>query len=291
MGLNDFVNDLLGGGEETTTQQIEDIVSISKIVKLSYLQSLAIYAGVVTAKEFTEGESSKSKINQTLEDENDAKELANKLTSGGWVDKLLGSSGSLTGGLIDYLFGKSSKTDVNLEVIDSGWSLIKTWNEPQFDIIRYAIGIRDIILTQFTYKVVSEIITTSWTSPKEIQKINLIVDQFIPSEFPISGNYIEYYIKPDIKETEWTRINPLDLVSQYDSTGKIIPRIITYNTERPVNSNLEESYITTKEPVKSIKLRIVLKRPSGTLPNGIDPASYTPMVRSYRLLITPRGGL
>lgn len=284
-----FLGDLFGGKEETTTQNVNDVISVSKIVKLSYLQSLAYNSRVANVKDLIDTSSKSRNITSSDVDENFATELSNWVTDGGWVDKILKGPLKEWGDRLDFIFGGSSTTDVNLTVKDSGWSVVKSWREPQFDIIRYAIGIRDLTFTQFTYKQVSEIVSVPWQSPKDIQKVYLVVDQFIPPEFP-PGTYIEYYVKPEIDKQTWTRINPVGLPTQYLPSGAIIPRIISYNTEKPVNSNLEHAYLTTSEEVKSMRVRIVLKRPTASS-SGIDPASYTPIVRSYRLFMSPRGGL
>src|SRR5690606_13200554 len=110
-----------------------------------------------------------------------------------------------------------------LSVKDSGWSFVKSWKEPQFNIIRYALGIRELEISQFSYVPTSEFISTPWQSPKEIAKVTLMVDQFIPSEFPVGNNFINYYIKPEIPEAEWIPINPIDLPTKYTEDGKIVP--------------------------------------------------------------------
>lgn len=279
--------------KKTTTENVDEVTTQTKIVKLSYLQSLAVSNGLVSAEELTQTESSTETINnESLKNKNNAAKVSDKLKNLkiggskllgnlylGFIPKLLGSIGNA-------LFGKKTTQNVNLTVTDSGWSVTKVWNEPQFDIVRYAIGIKELVVSQFSYEVVSEIVSKPWNSPKAIHKISLMVDQFIPSEFP-PGSYIEYYIKPDTEDSNWTRINPLDITSAYDSNGSIIPRVVTFNSEKPINSLLEESYIITTSPVRSIRLRIVLKRPQDIA--GAD--SLTPIVKSYRILITPLNGL
>lgn len=279
--------------KKTTTENVDEVTTQTKIVKLSYLQSLAVSNGLVSAEELTQTEGSSETINnESLKNKNTAAKVSDKLKNlkiggskllgniyFGFIPKLLGSIGNA-------LFGKKTTQNVNLTVTDSGYSVTKIWNEPQFDIVRYAIGIKELTISQFSYEVVSEIISKPWSSPKPIHKINLMVDQFVPSEFP-PGNYIEYYIKPDTEDSNWIRINPLSVTSAYSSDGSIVPRIITFNSEKPINSLLEESYIVTTSPVRSIRLKVVLKRPQD-IP---EAESLTPILRSYRILITPVNGL
>lgn len=202
---------------------------------------------------------------------------------GNSIGSLLGGSLGSTIGAFLPLLGKKVEQSGTVKVEDTGWTLVKTWNQPEFDIIRYAIGIKDLSIASFTYTPISEIVSKPWVSPKEIIKVTLFVDQFIPPNFP-PGTFIEYYIKPDLKDSDWTRINSLNSPTQYKEDGTIVPRIITFNTEKPVSSRIEESYITTAEPVKSVRFRALLKRP-----DSLD--SYSPILKSYRLNFNLRNGL
>lgn len=266
---------------ETKTEVTE--ATLTKIVKLSYIQSLAIDGGVTDPKSLV-GESTGDSVTIDSKDPNKydkATKISNKLGSIGTA--LLPGGLGATLKVVSALFGKKVETSSNTTIEDSGWTLVKTWAQPQFDVIRYALGIKELTVSQFTYQTVSEIISKSWSSPKEITKVTLTVDQFIPPQFP-PGVYIEYYIKPDIKDVDWIRINALSLPTQYTSEGTIIPRIITFNTERPVSSNLEQAYVNTSEPVRSIRFKAILKRPE-------DLTTYTPILRSYRMIFSLRNGL
>jgi hypothetical protein len=275
---------LFGGKKKTTTQTTVDRTVATKIVKLTYLQSLALSGGLATAGELS-GETTGSTTTS------DGKHSTNKNFISKLNDKIQNpvvailSQGALniSSAITNALFGKKTTRDVSVTVKDSGWSLVRTWAQPQFDIIRYAIGIKELTASQFTYENVSEVVSKPWASPKEIIKVHILVDQFIPPQFP-PGVFIEYYIKPDTKDSNWVRINPIDLPSQFNEDGTLIPRIISFNTERPVGSRLEEAYVNTTEPVKSVRFRAILKRPD-------DMESYSPILKSYRMLLTPKGGL
>ena len=169
---------------------------------------------------------------------------------------------------------------------DTGWTISKTWLETYWDKVRYAIGVRDVGIFQFTYDQKSEVVSQPWESPKEIDKVALIVDQTVPNEFPVGPRYIEYYIS-QAPGNDWVRINPLDHPTLYEDDGNIAPRIINFNTEKPANATNDNKYITTEDPVKAVKFRAVLKRPT-----GFEGASaMTPVLKSYRLLIYPKAGL
>lgn len=280
---------LFGSRKKTKVDTQTNIITESKIVKFSYLQTLAVEGGLATAKDFAkETEASTIVIDTSKQD----KDTVAKVAQAGAISTLL--MGNVLSALgfagVGKLFGKKTTVNVKATSKDSGWSLVKTWNQPQFDVYRYAIGIKDISLCQFKYEQISEVVSKTWSSPKEISKVTLYVDQFIPSEFPSGPSYIEYYVKPDIEEVEWIRINALGLPTVFNSDGTIVPRIISFNSERPVTSMLEEAYINTTVPVKGIKFKAVLSRPT-ELDSGVSAVSYTPILKSYKLLMTPKNGL
>lgn len=313
-------------GKTTTTVDKETVVQrLQRVVKLSYLQTLAISQGMTTAGDMvTETQSG----TQDLKNVKPASEkftdkpgnlftpegmlrgtgaqfgngvLSNFGNKVGNATQSLGSipGGNLGSGLvnkllsgpINRLFGKSKTVTLDLHATETGWKIKRQWLAPEFDILRYAVGIRELQVSQFRYKEASEFVSRAWGSPKEIQKITLYVDQFVPGQFP-PGDWIEYYVKPDMEGSDWMRINPLDQPTTYDDNGHIVPRIITFNTERPINSRIEESFVKTKEPVTTVRFRAVFKRPASLDTEGsLDAAGYSPVLKSYRLLLVPRGGL
>ena len=285
---------------KTTIRNFKLSGTLTKLVKLSYLQSLAIAAGVgdigqvsgvsessersfAGQRKSTRGKKRKRKDRWYRWRERQHRYKKERIETKGmtghdFMDKAL-----------DSLLAPGNHTRRMVGSIqESGWSIVRQWPQAQFDIIRYAIGIRSLILSQFTYETVSEVISQPWSSPKEIQKVTLLVDQFIPKVFPVGPAYIEFYVKPDAEDLEWTRINPVGLPTRYDeASGKIVPRIISFNTEMPIDSRLEDAYITTPAPVRAVRFRALLKRPT-----DIEEAeAYSPVLKSYRLLLHPRGGL
>lgn len=280
--------------KRTTVEVEEKNLTLSKIVKFTYLQSLAIDGGLTSARDIA-GETEAKQAEDI-----DAKEI--KDSAAKFIDRysevipvLFGAEyipglGTLHEGVFQSLFGKKTTVDVKVDYKETGWTLTKVWNQPQFDVIRYAIGIRDLNVAQFTYEETSEIISTPWKSPKEISKVVLNADQFIPGVFP-PGNYIDYYIKPNTEDSDWIRINPLGFPSVFKEDGSIVPRIINFNVEQPISSRLEDSYITTERPVTEVVFRAVLKRPTDLEGTTASADGYSPILRSYRLLMTPRNGL
>jgi len=277
----------------TTVDKVNKKITLSKIVKLSYLQTLAVDGGLSTVNELA-GETEATEENLSNQEITKSK-LSKFLDNGANNDiaNLLFLVTDLPPGLGDLarsLFGKKTTVDVKMNIKDSGWTLTKTWNQPQFDIIRYAIGIKELTVAQFRYQEVSEFISTAWKSPKEITKVFTTVDQFIPNVFP-PGNYIKYYVKPNIEGTDWIQINPLGLPSVFNNDGTIVPRIINFNTEKPLSSRLEENYIFTDSPVKEVVFRAVLSRPDTIEGSTASADGYSPILRSYRISMVPKNGL
>lgn len=282
--------------KKTTTEVTNKKVTLSKIVKFTYLQTLAVDGSLTTAGELGGETAARESIEEAGSER--LSELSKVVTNpaGSAATDILG--GALFGGaplpglgdLTQSLFGKKVTQESKVDVKESGWTLTKTWNQPQFDMVKYAIGIKDLNIAQFTYEETSEVISIPWRSPKEVIKVLVTVDHFIPSIFP-PGNYIKYYVKPNIEDAEWVQINPLGQPSVFQEDGSIVPRIINFNTEQPISSRLEESYVTTKSPVKEVIFRAVLSRPTSLEGTTASSDGYSPVLRSYRLLMTPRNGL
>ena len=191
-------------GTKTTTDVEKKNIVLSKIVKLTYIQTLAMDGGLASVGDIA-GETQASSTEDITASENKSK-----------LDKFIGSvknivpisvgdlfpgSGKLFQDIATSLFGKKTTVTKKIDVSESGWTVSKVWNQPQFDIIRYAIGIKDLTVAQFSYEQTSEIISIPWRSPKEVTKVYLSVDQFVPTIFP-PGNYIEYYVKPNIDDAD-----------------------------------------------------------------------------------------
>jgi len=268
--------------KKTSIEVTKEKFTQSKIVKFTYLQTLAIDRGVTKVRKIageTEG------TEETTKGRDVRQNLSSKVEEG--LNNVLDTIG-LPG--ISSPFGKKVTKDVKQTVKQTGWNVVKIWNQPQFDIIRYAIGIKELTIAQFTYEQVSELVSIPWSSPKEVSKVTLSVSEFIPKVFP-PGVYIEYYIRPNIKDFPWTRINPIGSPSVFNEDGTIVPRIINFNVERPISSRLEDSYITTEEPVKEVIFRAILKRPDNIEGTTASADGYSPILKSYRLLMVPKNGL
>jgi hypothetical protein len=270
--------------KKTTVNTSVQEATATRIVKLTYVQSIMVNGGVARTEQFSD-----------VSDPIQYRLGGNSSTSRNFVTKafdtlnnpygILGAGGAwVAAGISSALFGKKTTRSTTVDVKESGWTVVKSWAQPEFDLIRYAIGIKEVTAASYSYAVTSEFISKPWSSPKEIIKLRVFVDQFIPPQFP-PGSYIDYYVRPDIQGSDWIRINPMELPTQFNEDGSVVARIISFNTEKPIGARSEEMYITTKEPVKAVRFRGVMRRPIDSLD------AYTPIVKSYRLLLTPKNGL
>jgi hypothetical protein len=169
---------------------------------------------------------------------------------------------------------------------DSGWAISRTWLETVWDRIRWGIGIKEIGIYSYRYAETSEFVSIPYVSPTTISKVSLKVDELIPTTFPNSQRWIQYFVTGDNGKT-WYQINPLDKPSLFSGdNSKPVPRILNFNPDFSKEDDDENKYIRTTQPVTSVRLRVVFIRPGGN-----DNSLLSPILKSYRLMIYPNGGL
>ena len=232
---------------------------LSREVKLTYLQSVQVAQG-----------------------QQDAGALAGEGGGIGSVSASESESGSPGFLGIGASGGSSSTRSAN----DTGWVLTRNWLETHFDKNRYAIGIRDIGVFNYTFVPESMLVSKVFTTPKEIFKVEMRVVEQIPVAYAIDKRYIEYYISPDNGET-WHRINPIDHPTLISDDGQFVPRIITFNPEIGGEAGELEKYVETDAPVFALRYMVVLRND----PDVSNPDRHTPVLKQIRLLMYTRGGL
>jgi hypothetical protein len=244
------------------------------LVKLSYVETLAISQDLVSAEGLTETSGFTDEDSETATQRSGA------------YKGLLGGASDLAnvGNLLNNILGKGkkSKTTVDTTVSSTGIQVKDQFLQPYFDRIRYSIGIKELSVSRFKFEPKSEIVSVPFFSPKEIVKVNIAVDEYIPPSFDKSQVWIEYYIKPEGTE-DWIRVIPLSAPTRHNFDGTIIPKIVNFNLPKPTTAKLEDKYNYTEEPVKKLRFRAVISRPSGG-----NNDSITPMLKSYRLVMIPR---
>lgn len=220
-----------------------------RVVKLDYLQTLQVFLG------------------------NPVDELAGETSPEFEVRNFAGGSPAESGFL--GLGGSPARSwSSNRSIEDTGWQVTKYWTQTYYDLFRYAIGIRDIQAFAHDYALTSTLITREFSSPKEIRKVVLETDHYIPP-----GTNIKYYVSVNGGES-WHQINPLNKPSIYNEDGSVVPRILNLN-QTGLNEQ-EQKNVFTSEPVRGVRLRAVLS--SGN-------RSVTPVLKKYRLLMYPVEGL
>lgn len=232
--------------------------NLSREIKFSYLQSL-----------------------QIQEDTSALPELA------GTTEGISFTATRTSGGRSGFLgIGAKGASSTSVSVDDSGWMISRQWQETYWDKIRYAIGIRDVGAFSYRYAPASEIVSVPFRSPKELLKIEMRVDEFIPSILANTRRWIEYYVSIDNGKT-WLQMNPLDQPTLFLEDGTIVPRTITLNLDDGGPQGDDVQTLRTEEPIFNVRFRAVLYTDL-TLPQG---DRYSPILKGYRLLMLPRGGL
>lgn len=237
----------------------------SKIVKLSYLQTLAVSQSLLDPSLF-EGQADSGQLGESGKEKNKFLE--------GFI------FGGIIGAIIGSLFG--TKTTVSSSYNTTGYKIKSQWAQPYFDRIRYSIGIKELTVAKYVFATSSEFVSVPFLSPKEIIKVNLLVDEFIPPIFDTNLTWIKYYVKPEGSDA-WVEINPTNSPTRFNSDGDIIPKIVNFNIPKPTSVASETKYNYTSEPINKMRFKAVFSRPTGG-----DNDSNTPLLRSYKLVMTPR---
>jgi len=232
--------------------------SLTREVRFSYLQTLQLVSDQVNAGE--------------LAGETQGFSLSANRTKGG-------RSGFLG-------IGAKGASSSSVSVDDSGWIISRTWQETFYDRIRYSIGIRDIGAFSYRFEPSSELVSLPFRSPRELLKIELRVDEFIPSVLPNNRRWIEYYVSIDNGQ-DWIRMNPLDHPTLFNDAGNIVPRTLTLNLDDGGPQGDAVTAMKTERPVYEARFRAVFFN-DPTLPDG---DRFSPVLKGYRLLMLPRGGL
>jgi hypothetical protein len=246
----------MGKKKKGKTTEYKTTTVTTKVVKLSYVQTLAWNAQLqdTTALETEAGQ-----------------------------ENLGSDSGGKGFSLPLNIYGKKKSTSTKTTSKTSGEKVIDQWLNPYFDRIRYSIGVKELTAARFTFKEASEFISTPFMSPKEIMKINIVTDEFIPPSFNQYESWFQYFIKVEGEGEDWVRINSTNAPTRFDESGLIIPKILNYNIPQPATAVLEDSFRETEKPVKRVRFRAVITRPPGP-----DSDSMTPLLKSYRILMTPK---
>jgi hypothetical protein len=182
---------------------------------------------------------------------------------------------------------KSKDTTITVETTPvSDWHMTDKHETPMYDVVRRAIGIRDITVNRYTYKETSELVSVPFDVPNPIMKVGLVVNEHISEELKAvdaDEPWIKYYISFDA--ATWHQITPISDLHNMDDLA--IPSIINVNSDLSEDERSGvEGYVDTGEDTYSLRLKAVLSRPPGD-----DNDALGPILKNYRLRVFCRGSL
>lgn len=266
-------------GWHTSTKRKKRSYELHMVAKLSYIQTILVELGIEPLESFASTDPISLKTGG---------ESGGSLGGGLLGGFFGGAIGGLFGSLFDFLgdiaasLGLYSKTH-EFEVNQTGFEPVKEWLQTYEDRARYAVGIRDINLGDYVYADASEFVSTVYSSPKEVSKVMLYADTFFPSSLRRGAANIKYYIKPEINNYDiWHRINPSSAPTAYDEDGDVVPKIINFNIRSSESDSFEKRFITTPEPVKAVRVKGMIHTTNN---------DFSPLIRSYKIIMWPKGGL
>lgn len=183
-----------------------------------------------------------------------------------------GSFKSSEGIQIKGILGENIFSLGGKSVEKSGWKVLEIQPTTKLNVIRYAIGIRDLGILSVKYSPTSQYISKPFRVPSPIRQISLKADLTVPEDFG-PGNWAAFYISTDDGHT-WTQIAPMDLPAQYID-GKRIPTSVLVNSR--TNEDARDNrfgYIEQDKAPESVLVRIDLSRP-----DSMDGQS--PIIKRY----------
>jgi len=245
------------GKKKRTSTSVTNTVK-TKVVKLTYLQTLAVSDQMLSVSDLETDQYTSSPQSSSSRER-------------GYGLPVLG-------------IGKKKKKATSV-FETTGVKIKDQWLQPYFDKISYKIGVKELSVSSYLFAEASEFVSVPFKSPKEIIKVSILVDDYIPPVFSTAVQWMKYFIRVEGEE-KWIRVNPLNKPTIFDSdTGLIIPKIINFNVPKPGTAQLEDKFNYTDDPVKLMRFRAVLLRPAD---NEATTASMTPLLKSYRLTMVPR---
>lgn len=194
------------------------------------------------------------------------------------VDTDLGSYRS-DEGLDISILGKNLFSSGGTTVEKSAWQTTDSSTIVKNNIIRYAIGIRELEVLVANYAPSSVYVSKPFRVPSPIRQIQLRANHFIAEELG-EGSYIKYFVSLD-GGNNWARIGAIDYPPEYDVDGRV-PTVIQVNSNTPIEAQDDRfGYVDTGAPAYSVQVKIELSRPQ-------TDEGITPIVNRYALEILTR---
>jgi hypothetical protein len=146
---------------------------------------------------------------------------------------------------------------------------------------RFTLGIQDISLALCEYDVTGDYVSPVYTMEQPISQITLESDEYVPTNFDNTVEYIQYFISLDAGQN-WLKILPRQ--KAYMLNGSVYT---TYciNSDIPVGlRNTNTYYIDTLLDLYTVQFKISLTRPTDT-----TYINEGPIVYDYRLNVASDG--
>ena len=146
----------------------------------------------------------------------------------------------------------------------------------KIEALRYAIGIRDIIVREATYETEGELVTKPHYYDEPVERITLETDAVMEEDARSQGANVLYYVSVD-DGAEWLPIAPVN--SNQDIS---IPRLYRVGqTEESTNMPV----IETTAPIYSLRFKVVMTMDSVRTQALGDKTYQSPQLYSYRAKI------
>ena len=194
-------------------------------------------------------------------------------------DVIMGNILTAINKIVNFFDKKVTYYNRTLTINSEDWVMTEKEEIPRYDTIRQAIGIRDIIVSKYTYTESSKATSQIFKTPKPIRKISLLSDEIIPQTLDQSKTWIRYWVS--VKGSDWMEITPESPNVRYNKDSNYIPQIINVNSDEPedIRSKIQ-GYIDVDDP-DEIKVMIEIQR--------ADDETVTPILKSYRLKLFCEG--
>ena len=185
----------------------------------------------------------------------------------------------------DVFGGEGSGRYGNTTITLDNWEVAGKIEVPKYDVVRYAIGIRDLNISRYLFDEQSEFVSTMHNFPLPIEKIAIDTLERLPgvlSTADATEPWIKYFISFDGEN--WTQLAPIDK-SGMNLMNIGIPKILNINSDLPEEArNPKEGYIEADRDVYRVMLKVEMKR-------APDVETDSPILKSYRIKAFLRGEL
>jgi hypothetical protein len=170
---------------------------------------------------------------------------------------VLASSTSKYAGQGLFTFTPRKAKYVHLTLRQSTPYLIDT--SSGMELLRYAIGLRDVHIEAQPYKNKGEFISTEYTSSDEVRKIVLLSNQDPYAATTSTLASIKHYVSPD-NGTSWYEIRP-KISEGVANTSQTVPELLDFN-------GVDKNTVKTPNPVFKLRYKALMERNASAFTAG-----------------------